>query len=228
MENRLCYWTAGSAIDQQWSWWIKYRGRPQGGSEGWSTSPMRKTSWGSWDCSVWRRDGSGEKSLQPSSAWRELIGRRGTDIFHGLTVTGQGEMVLNQKRGDLAELVGRNSSLGGRWGPGTAAQRSRGCPSLQALQAGLDGPWSNLTCWVAALPRQEIGAGWALRSLPTHPFCGSVNLGISTVPWNRFNWSRFQKILDSQNTLSLYALTHTEVRLNKHAVKSHACFSAHS
>jgi len=54
-------------------------------------------------------------------------------------------------------------------GPGTAAQRSRGCPSLQALQARLDGPCSNLTCWVAALPWQELRAGWALGSFPNPP-----------------------------------------------------------
>ena len=65
----------------------------QGCSEGWSTSHM-KTGWGSWACLAWRREDSGETSLQTSSAWEELINRRETVI-----VIGQGKMVLNQKRG---------------------------------------------------------------------------------------------------------------------------------
>lgn len=42
--------------------WSRSRGRPQIWSEGWRTSPT-KTGWESWDCSAWRRDGSGETSL---------------------------------------------------------------------------------------------------------------------------------------------------------------------
>lgn len=64
-----------------------------------------------------------------------------------------------------------------------------------------------------------IRAGWALRSLPTQPFCRSMTLGISPVPQNHFNQTRFQKIPDFQNVLSLYALSHAAVRLNKHTVK---------
>ena len=52
------------------------------GSEGWSTSPMRK-GWGNWACLVWRREGSGETSLRPSSTWRERINRRGNNRLWG-------------------------------------------------------------------------------------------------------------------------------------------------
>ena len=40
--------------------------RSQNWSEGWNPSPRRK-GWESWDCSVWRREGSGETLLQPFS-----------------------------------------------------------------------------------------------------------------------------------------------------------------
>jgi len=45
--------------------------------------------------SAWRREGSGETSFWPSSTWRELKNRRGTDFLHGLKVTEQGGVVLN-------------------------------------------------------------------------------------------------------------------------------------
>ena len=32
-----------------------------------------------------------------------------------------------------------------------------------------------LSCCVAALPTAQGGIGWALRSLPTQPFCDSMN-----------------------------------------------------
>ena len=44
--------------------------------------------WGSWVCSAWRREGSGETSLQPSSTWRELISRKGSNFLHGPIVIG--------------------------------------------------------------------------------------------------------------------------------------------
>ena len=48
--------------------------------------------------------GTRETSLQSSSTGRELTSGRGTDFLHDLfytTVIGQGEMTLNEKRGDL-------------------------------------------------------------------------------------------------------------------------------
>jgi len=42
-------------------------------------------------------------------------------------------------------------------GPGTAAQRSCGAPSLEALKARLDGALGSLIQWVAAL---LIAGGW--------------------------------------------------------------------
>jgi len=54
--------------ERMWSSWRGSRGGPLRWSEGWSTSPMRK-GWGNWACLVWRREGSGETSLWPSSTW---------------------------------------------------------------------------------------------------------------------------------------------------------------
>ena len=42
----------------------------------WSTNLMG-SSWGSWDCSVWRRGGSGETSLHSTTSWREVVLRKG-------------------------------------------------------------------------------------------------------------------------------------------------------
>jgi len=47
------------------------------------------------------------------------------------------------------------------------AQRSCGAPSLEALEARLDGALGSLSWWGAALPTAGIGAGWTLRPLPT-------------------------------------------------------------
>ena len=74
-------------------WWGK-TALKQAVLEGWSTSPMRK-GWGNWDCLAWRREGSGETSLRPSSTWRECINRKGNSCLWGWIVIGQGGMVLN-------------------------------------------------------------------------------------------------------------------------------------
>ena len=57
---------APSTRRKMWSCWRGSRGGPQRWSEGRSTSPL-KTSWGSWACSSWRREGWGVTSLQPSN-----------------------------------------------------------------------------------------------------------------------------------------------------------------
>lgn len=46
-----------------------------------STSPM-KTGWNSQGCSDWRREGSGDASLWPSSTLKGLIKRREMDFFY--------------------------------------------------------------------------------------------------------------------------------------------------
>jgi len=68
--------------------------RPQRWPTGWSTSPTRK-GWESWGCSDWRREGSRETLLQPSSTCRGLIGKMGRDFLAGPLATGQGVMPLN-------------------------------------------------------------------------------------------------------------------------------------
>jgi len=76
-------------------------------------------------------------------------------------------MSERERKGDLDYMSGRSVLLRGRWGPGTAAWRSCGAPSLQALRARLDGALGSLSCWVQPCPWQGVGAGWALRALPT-------------------------------------------------------------
>jgi len=55
-------------------------------------------------------------------------------------------------------MLGRSSSLGGWWGPGTAAQRAVGAPSLEVLKARLDGALSSLSWWGATSPQHRVGA----------------------------------------------------------------------
>jgi len=43
-----------------------------------------------------------------------------------------------------------------------------GAPSLKALKVRLDGALCSLSWGVAALLMAGVGAGWTLRSLPTH------------------------------------------------------------
>jgi len=51
-----------------------------------------------------------------------------------------------------------------------------GAPSLEVLKARLDGALGSPNWWLATSTLQEVGTGWALRSLPTLPFCGSMKL----------------------------------------------------
>lgn len=60
--------------------------------EGWSSSPMKK-GWRSLACLVWRRGGSQETSLWPSSIWAKLMSRREINFLHGSVVIEQGGMV---------------------------------------------------------------------------------------------------------------------------------------
>ena len=84
---------------RMWSSCSGSRGGPLW-SEGWNTSPMKK-GWRNWDCLAWRKEGSRETSLWPSSTWRERINRRGNGCLWGWIVIGQGGMVLNWDRGGL-------------------------------------------------------------------------------------------------------------------------------
>jgi len=63
-----------------------------------ATCEVLHVGWGSpryGNCSVWRRAGSGETSLQPSSTGRELINRRKNDVLHRQIVIGQEGRALN-------------------------------------------------------------------------------------------------------------------------------------
>jgi len=65
----------------------------------WSTSLMR-SSWWSWDCSVWRRGGSGETSLYSTTSWSEAVMRRGL-TSSPRQQTGPEEMATSCTRGGL-------------------------------------------------------------------------------------------------------------------------------
>ena len=61
-------------------------------------------------------------------------------------------------------MLGGNISLRGQSGPGTAAQTAVGAPSLEMPKA-VDLVGGN---------QPIAGVGWALKCLPTQPYCGSV------------------------------------------------------
>jgi len=62
---------------------------------------------------------------------------------------------LKERRTALED--GRKFSLREQRGPGTAAHRAVGAPSLEVLRAGLDGALGSLSWWGAASPRQGLG-----------------------------------------------------------------------
>lgn len=82
-EQYISYFLPGALSTwRMWSCWNGSREGPQRWSKGWS-NPVLKKGWGSWVCSVSRREGSGETSLGPS------------DFVHGLIMLGQEGMALN-------------------------------------------------------------------------------------------------------------------------------------
>jgi len=54
-------------------------------------------------------------------------------------------------------MLGGNLSLRGQRGSGTAAQRSCGAPSLEALNARLDGALGSLSWWWQPCPQHGVG-----------------------------------------------------------------------
>ena len=54
------------------------------------------------------------------------------------------------------------------------SQGAVGAPSLEVPQVGLDGVLGSVSWWGARSLWKVVGTGWALRSHPTQPFCGSV------------------------------------------------------
>jgi len=68
---------------------------------------MRK-GWEGWGWSAWRREGSGQASLRPSSTGRGLARKMGTGFLAGSVVTGQGATVFNSKRANLDWIEGKN------------------------------------------------------------------------------------------------------------------------
>lgn len=67
--------------------------------------------------------------------------------------------------GDLGLMVGRNSYSQGGWGPGTAAQKSCGCPSSGDAQGRAGGGPGQPERMGGNQPMQGVGTGWSLRSL---------------------------------------------------------------
>ena len=66
---------------------------PEEHQECWSTSPV-ENGWKIWACSVWRREGYRETSLQLFSASKEITNSRETEFIHRQIVIGWGGRVL--------------------------------------------------------------------------------------------------------------------------------------
>jgi len=120
--------------------------------------PPMETGRESWSFLAWRREGFGETLQSPSSICREPTGKMGRYAVWGSVVMGQRVMALNQRRDNLDYILGGNSLLRGRWGAGTAAQRSCGCP----IPGGAQGQVG----WDPGQPDLVFRTGWALRSPP--------------------------------------------------------------
>ena len=134
------------------SCWTRCRGWPWRWSKGWNTSPVR-TGWWAWPSLAWRREGSGETSLLPSSTWRELTRRRETDFLHRLVVIGQGGNKFEATKGKIrldirntvfTQRVGRCSSM--------LLWEFVDAPYLEEFEARLDGILGSLIWGVVTLP----------------------------------------------------------------------------
>ena len=78
----------------------------------------RGSGWGSWDCSVWTRGGSGETLLLSTTTWKEV----GVGLFSQVTVIGWEIMALSCARRASGWVLGRISSQEEQRDSGT------GCP----------------------------------------------------------------------------------------------------
>jgi len=83
---------------------------------------------------AWRREGSGETSLWPSSTWREHIKRRGDGCLRAWIAIGQEGVVLNWDRGGLGWIWGGSFSPRGWWRTEQVAQGGCGCPIPASTQ----------------------------------------------------------------------------------------------
>ena len=132
---------------------------------GWRTSPT-KTGCRSLACSVWRRKGCRETSLQSCSSWREIINRREADFLHGLRVTGQRGDNFNLKEGRFRLHIVTLYSEDGK----VLAQLEK----LWLLhpwrhsRPGWMGPWADWAGGWQSCPQQWVGTRWVLRTLPTY------------------------------------------------------------
>jgi len=52
----------------------------------------------SWGCSAWRREGFGQTLLWPSSIYRGLVRKMGTNFLAESVVIGEAVMVLNREQ----------------------------------------------------------------------------------------------------------------------------------
>jgi len=135
-----------------------------------------KKSWGGWACSAWRKEGSGETSLQPFSTWGELINRRESEskFLHHLIVIGRGGMVLNQKRRDLDWILGEYFFYSETGEALVQLPRDCGCPIPGGGQGQAGrGPWQS-------------------------------ELGVATSPWQGgWNWMIFKVLFNPSRSMIL-------------------------
>ena len=130
------------------------------------SSPL-KTDWGSWAYSAWRKEGSGETSLWPSSTWTEL---RKPFTWVDSDRTRRNSYKLKEGRFRLD--VRGNVSLRGWWGTGTDCPEKLWMPHpWRCSRPGRMGPGHpelvpDLLVGNPANVRRT-GTRWCLRSLPT-------------------------------------------------------------
>jgi len=99
---KQCFWRErdGSVFKEgQQSWWGV-----------WSTGLMR-SGWRSWDCSVWKREGSGETLLLSITTWREVVVSWGLDSSLVQLVIGLEGMASSSASGDSGWMLGNTTSL---------------------------------------------------------------------------------------------------------------------
>ena len=128
-----------------------------------------KKGWGKWDCLAWRREGSRETSLWPSSTWREHKNRRGEWLFIRVDSDRTRENSFKLKQGRFRLDIRRKfftQRVVMHWNrlPNEVVD----APSLEAFKARWDVALGSLVWWLAIL---HIAGGLKLNDHcdPFHP-----------------------------------------------------------
>jgi len=160
--------------------------RPQGFSEGWSISPLKR-GWESWACSVWRREGPMETPLWPPSTWRGPAGELERDSIRGRGDRTRGDgLKLNKGRFRLD--IGNKSftmRVFRHWH--RLSREAVDAPSPEVFEARLDGALGSLIWCELSLP---MAGGLELCCLPFQlkPFCDSKTTSVHPLQMYETVW----------------------------------------